>query len=329
MKAIILENQTTLLEGEFAMPQPKAHEVLIEIKASGFNPIDYQMLENEQERKLIRSPILGRELAGTIVALGAQISHFKVGDDVYCAIGSMGSNGSYATHVSAPEAIVAFKPRKLSFEEAAVVPSAGITALQIFNRLSGNWHKKIFLTGASGAVGSFLLQLLKVHGFERSITATYGSKASFEKLKKLGLMENQLIDYKKKNWERDLKNDTSFDLCVDLVGNKLAETAASVLLTNGIYVDVTALTTAEAREVLFNKGIVVIHVSNYAYAMDGNYAYYKNSLQQLSRWFDDDSLQAPDYEVVGNLSLETVHKAHHKLKNNQTNAKKLAMKHSV
>jgi NADPH:quinone reductase-like Zn-dependent oxidoreductase len=72
---------------------PKTNEVLIQIKASGFNPIDYQMLENELERKLISSPILGRELSGIIVEKGSDVTQFSIGDEVFCGSGSMGSNG--------------------------------------------------------------------------------------------------------------------------------------------------------------------------------------------------------------------------------------------
>lgn len=329
MKAIILQNETELIEAEVSNPKPKAHEVLIQIKASGFNPIDYQMLDNEHERKLISSPILGRELSGIIFEIGEDVRNFKVGDEVYCAIGSMGSNGSYAELVTAPEVILALKPETLSHETAASIPSAGITALQIYNRLKGHWTNNVLITGASGGVGSFLIQILIAQGFGKYIHATYGNSTAFEKLKKLGLKNNQLIDYKISGWEKEFEGEHQLDLVIDLVGNKISEIATNSLRINGIYADVTALTTDDARETLFNKGIVVVNISNFAHAFIRNYAYYRDSLQQISDWFNEGILQEMDIEVVGNLSLETIKLAHQKLKNNKTNAKKLVMINTI
>ena len=111
MKAVILNKNGALENGLAEQPKPKSNEVLIHIKASGFNPIDYQMLENELERKLISSPILGRELSGIVVDKGYDVTEFNIGDEVYCGSGSMGSNGTYAEYIVVPEAIVSFKPK--------------------------------------------------------------------------------------------------------------------------------------------------------------------------------------------------------------------------
>jgi len=327
MKVIILQEQTKLIESDWPIPIPKAHEILIQIKASGFNPIDYQMLENELERKLIKSPILGRELSGIVVKVGEMVSEFKIGDEVYSAIGSMGSNGSYAEYVCAPAAVVALKPQNLSFEAAAAVPSVGTTALQIFNRLRNNWTKSVLITGASGAVGSFLIQILRAHGYTKTIFATYGSTVGFDKLVKLGIEEDHLIDYTLKNWDSSNPNLQNIDMVIDLVGNKFSEISAQLLKTNGIYGNVTAFVTPSAYEILFNKGAVIINISNFAYAFAKDYEYYQSSLRQLTRWFEQGLLVESAFEIVGNLSLNTVQRAHEQLKYKQTKAKKLVMKH--
>jgi NADPH:quinone reductase-like Zn-dependent oxidoreductase len=158
MKTVILNKDFQLEDGIVEKPVPKTNEVLIQIKASGFNPIDYQMLENELERKLISSPILGRELSGIIIEKGSDVTQFSIGDEVFCGSGSMGSNGTYAEYISVPETIVALKPKNISFEEAAAIPSAGLTSLQIFNRLKLQPGQTILITGAAGGVGSFLLR---------------------------------------------------------------------------------------------------------------------------------------------------------------------------
>lgn len=329
MKAVILNKNGKLEDGFAEQPQPKSNEVLIQIKASGFNPIDYQMLENELERKLISSPILGRELSGIVVDKGSEVTEFNIGDEVYCGSGSMGSNGTYAEYIAVPEAIVSFKPKNISFEQAAAIPSAGLTSLQIFNRLKLNPENTVLVTGATGGVGSFLIKLLLAHNI-RKITATVGSEENRQILLKLGLKDYQIINYKEENLIGNIvkaNNDQPFEYGIDLVGNYMSEVTAEVLKINGTYVDVTALVTKEAHEALFNKGTLIMNISNYTYGMVKKYEYYKNSLLEIKKLIENETISPPQYKTVGNLSLETVLQAHSILKNNQAQGHKLIMKH--
>lgn len=329
MKAVILNKNGKLEDGFAEQPQPKSNEVLIQIKASGFNPIDYQMLENELERKLISSPILGRELSGIVVDKGSEVTEFNIGDEVYCGSGSMGSNGTYAEYIAVPEAIVSFKPKNILFEQAAAIPSAGLTSLQIFNRLKLNPENTVLVTGATGGVGSFLIKLLLAHNI-RQITATVGSEENRQILLKLGLKDYQIINYKKENLIGNIlkaNNDQTFEYGIDLVGNYMSEVTAEVLKINGTYVDVTALVTKEAHEALFNKGTLIMNISNYTYGMVKKYEYYKNSLLEIKELLENETISPPQYKIVGNLSLETVLQAHSILKNNQAQGHKLIMKH--
>lgn len=329
MKAVILNKNGKLEDGLAEQPQPKNNEVLIQIKASGFNPIDYQMLENELERKLISSPILGRELSGIVVNTGSDVTEFNIGDEVYCGSGSMGSNGTYAEYIVVPEAIVSFKPKNISFEQAAAIPSVGMTSLQIFNRLKLNPENTVLVTGATGGVGSFLIKLLWAHNI-RQIIATVGSEENKQILLNLGLKNHQIINYKEENLIRNIlkaNNDQPFEYGIDLVGNYMSEVTADVLKINGTYVDVTALVTKDAHETLFNKGTLIMNISNYTYGMVKKYEYYKNSLFQIKALIENGKILPPQHKVIGNLSLETVLQAHSVLKNNQTQGHKLIMKH--
>ncbi len=329
MKAVILNKNGKLEDGFTEQPKPKDHEVLIQIKASGFNPIDYQMLENELERKLISSPILGRELSGIIVDKGSEVTQFNIGDEVYCGSGSMGSNGTYAEYIAVPEAIVSFKPKNISFEQAASIPSAGLTSLQIFNRLKLNPENTVLVTGAAGGVGSFLIKLLLAHNI-RQITATVGSEENRQMLLNLGLKSHQIVNYRDENLiENILKanNDQPFEYGIDLVGNYMSEVTAKVLKINGTYVDVTALVTKDAHEALFNKGSLIMNISNYTYGMIKKYEYYKNSLFEIKKLIENETILPPQHKLVGNLSLDTVLQAHSLLKNNKTQGHKLIMKH--
>lgn len=329
MKTVILNNKFKLEDGIVEKPQPKNNEVLIQIKASGFNPIDYQMLENELERKLVSSPILGRELSGIIVGKGNHVSSFEIGDEVFCGSGSMGSNGSYAEYISVPEAIVTLKPKNISFEQAAAIPSVGMTALQTFNRLQLKPTDTILITGAVGGVGSFLIKLLLAHHF-KNMVATVGSEENRILLLDMGLQNNQIVNYKEDHLVEKLikaNGNRSFDVGVDLVGNYMSEVAAETLKIHGMYVDVTALINKNAKEILFNKGNIIMNISNYTYSMTKNYDYYKNSLTKISDLIEEQVILPPQYKVIGNLSLETVLKAHQILKNNLTQGNKLIMIH--
>lgn len=329
MKAIILDENFQLKEAEIEKPTPKSHEVLIQIKASGFNPIDYQMIENELERKLLRSPVLGREMSGIVVEKGSEAHQFNIGDEVFCGSGSMGSNGSYAEYIAVPEAIVAFKPKSISFEQAAAIPSAGLTGLQTVNRLKLNESDTVLVTGATGGVGSFIIKFLIANQFQ-NITATVGSEENRQILLGLGLKNHQIINYKDENLAASLlkANDGQlFDFGIDLVGNYMSEITADVLKINGTYVDVTALISKDAHENLFNKGTVIMNISNYSYSMNKDYHYYKGNLEEISKLIEQGTISPPNYKTVGDLSLDTVLKAHSLLKNNQTQGHKLIMKH--
>lgn len=330
MKAVILNKNGSLEDGFTEQPKPKDNEVLIQIKASGFNPIDYQMLENELERKLVSSPILGRELSGIVVEKGADVTQFNIGDEVFCGSGSMGSNGTYAEYIAVPEAIVALKPGNISFEQAASIPSAGLTSLQIFNRLQLQPEQMLLITGAAGGVGSFLIRILRAHDFKNFIV-TAGSEENRQMLINLGLKDHQIINYKEKDLIGNIlkaNKDQPFDIGIDLVGNYMAEVTAEVLKINGTYVDVTALVTKDAHEILFNKGALMMNISNYTYSMVKKYDYYQNSLKEIKKLIETGAITPPQIKIIGDLSLSTVLQAHSILKNNQTQGHKLVMKNS-
>ena len=139
MKAIVTEKYGSpdVLEfKEVAQPAPKPDEVLIRVHAASVNAADWHMLRADpflvRFGSGLRKPnftILGGDIAGIVAATGRGVSQFKVGDAVYGEIAGSGWGG-YAEYVCAPEKVLAAKPANLSFEQAAAVPMAGLTALQ-------------------------------------------------------------------------------------------------------------------------------------------------------------------------------------------------------
>lgn len=327
MKAIILDDNNQLKDETITLRPINPDEVRIKIIASGFNPIDYQMRENEHEKKYLFSNILGREGSGIIVETGQNVTDLKIDDEVFFVCGSMGSNGTYAEEIILPQAIVAKKPNSISFEEAAGLPSIGITALQIFNRVDWNQIENVLITGASGGVGNFVLRLI-LGNLKKKIVVTAGNQESVKHLIEIGLNENQIVNYKQDNLAEkilEINQNQKFDLVIDAVGHQLSEISADVLKANGIYANVTHFITPKANDSLFGVGATILNISNFIYAKEKNYNHFRTSLNQIKQYIDEEKVKPLPIKIVGGLSSETAEKAQQLLKNNQTQGKKLIM----
>ncbi len=130
-----------------------------------------------------QNPLLGADLAGQVEAVGRNVKQFQEGNEVFEDIGAWGS-GAFAEYVSVPECAIAMKPVNLTFEQAAAVPMAALTALQGL-RDNGQIQlgQKVLINGASGGVGTFAVQIAKYFGAE--VTAIC-SKGKMEKVRSLG-----------------------------------------------------------------------------------------------------------------------------------------------
>lgn len=331
MKAIVLKNYGGIENFELQEveePQIKNNEVLIRIKATAFNPIDYQMRQGSTESKLLKSPILGRELSGEIVKLGKDVSAFKIGDKVSAYVGSLASNGTYAEFISVPEKLVAKNPANTTFEEASAIPMVGMTALQCFKRVIIPKHEAVFISGGAGGVGTILIKLLIANG-NNAIFTTAGSTESIAHLKKLGIDESHIINYKKDDVVTALKAKKEyFKFTIDLVGGKMSEVCADLVDVFGTYVNVTYLSTDCANELLFDKATTIVNIANYAPSLKNNsdtFEYYKNTLNELFDRLEKNIISPTEINVIGGLTVETVQTAHMLMENNQTKGKKLIM----
>lgn len=309
-------------------PAINDNDVLVKIYSTAFNPIDYQMRLGANESKRMHSHILGREFSGVITNKGRAVKDLEIGDEVFCASGSMGSNGTYAEYISVPQQIVARKPANISFDQAAALPISALTAIQCCNRLKISTEESVFISGGAGGVGLVLIKLLLSHGITKIVTVA-GNAGSRQELINAGLRNDQIVDYKAANAIPliiQANRNQLFDFCIDLVGRQMSELCSNILRLNGTFVDITAFTTDEARDNLFNIGAVVVYISNYAYSLKGNFSYYGDLLQRVTALVEKGMITPSPIDVIGGFELETVKKAHEMMEGNQTKGHKLIMR---
>ena len=212
---------------------PKDNEVLIKVHAASVNALDWHSLTADiflvrlMGMGLLKPkhPILGADIAGRVEAVGHKVRQFRPGDEVFGDIG----HGGFAECAVAPERFLALKPGSLSFEAAAAVPVAALTALQGL-RDSGKVQagQKVLINGASGGVGTFAVQIAKVFGAE--VTAVCSTR-NVEQARKLGA--DHVIDYTKENFTQSGRQ---YDLILAANGYHPLSAYKRALTPRGIYV---------------------------------------------------------------------------------------------
>lgn len=186
-------DRDTLEIVEVERPVPGPNQVLIEIHSASVNPIDWKLRSGKMKLlyPLSLPAIMGFDLAGVVTAVGGNVKKFKIGDDVYSRSNKK-SGESYAEWIALDEDVVALKPEAMSYDEAAAVPLAALTALQAL-RDQGKLKagQRVLINGASGGVGMYAVQIARA--MDAHVVATC-SGANVDFVKSLGAQE--VIDYK-------------------------------------------------------------------------------------------------------------------------------------
>jgi len=187
---------------EVEKPTPKANEVLIKLYAASVNPLDLFSLRGAPLVRLIpglRTPkqqVLGCDIAGRVEAIGGHVKQFQPGDEVFGVTGFAG--GGFAEYVCTVEDKLALKPANSSFEDAAAVPIAAITALQgLRDKGRIQQGQKVLVDGASGGVGTFAVQIAKSFGAE--VTAVCSTR-NVDTARSMGA--DHVIDYTREDFTR-------------------------------------------------------------------------------------------------------------------------------
>ena len=155
-----VDDPESLIDIELPVPQPGPRDVLVQIEAIAVNPVDYKVRLNADPAG--QPKVLGWDASGTVVAVGAQVELFEVGEDVYYA-GALDRPGSNSRYHLVDERLVARKPAKLSFAQAAALPLTALTAWEgLFERFGlNNQAGTLLVTAAAGGVGSIVTQLAR------------------------------------------------------------------------------------------------------------------------------------------------------------------------
>lgn len=242
MKAIVLKNYKTdpILDSNFSDPGlPNSDEVVVRMKAGSINPIDWKTMQGKV-KMLIDYPlpiVLGNDGSGVIHELGSSVKDFKVGDEVYFRIGKP-KVGTFAEKVIVKSTDVSLKPENISFEEAAGIPLAGLTAYQaLFERAGITKGQKVFIAAGSGGVGSLAIQMAKIAG--AYVASTCGT-SNVELVKSLGA--DLVIDYRKENFEELLKD---YDITFDTLGGGDTFKCFRILKKGGVNVSISNIPTPD------------------------------------------------------------------------------------
>ena len=221
---------------EVEKPTPQNNQVLIKVHAASVNALDWHLLTADiflvrlMSGGLLKpkNKILGADIAGRVEAIGRNVKQFKPGDEVFGDIFA-GGTGGFAEYVSSPESALALKPANLSFEEAAAVPVAAITALQGL-RDQGQIQpgQKVLINGASGGVGTFAVQIAKSFGAE--VTAVCSAR-NLDQARSLGA--DHVIDYTQEDFT---KSGQRYDLILAVNGYHPLSAYKRALTPKGIYV---------------------------------------------------------------------------------------------
>jgi NADPH:quinone reductase-like Zn-dependent oxidoreductase len=212
-------------------PAPGPGEVLVQVESSGVNPLDVKIKAGAAAHARVTPPmILGIDLAGVVAAVGAGVTRFAVGDEVYGMTGGVGDRpGSLAEYAAVDQDLLARKPGRLSMAEASALPLAVITAWEgLVDRAGTRDGQLVLVHGGAGGVGHVAVQLALARG--ATVFAT-GTGASLETIRELGA---QPIDYRATPVEDYVKSATGgegFDVIFDAVGGATLDSSFTAVRT--------------------------------------------------------------------------------------------------
>ena len=282
---------------EIPVPVIQPNQLLIRTQAASFNPLDYKIVRGDFKavRKIQFPQGIGRDVSGIVEKIGKSIKGFKVGDKVFSRIDE-NLVGTMAEYVVSNEKDVALMPSNLSFNEAASIPLAGLTAYQsLVDVAQLSSQENVLIYAGSGGVGTIAIQLAKHLG--AYVTATTSTK-NVDMVKKLGT--DEVIDYTKENFQEQGKQ---FDVVYDTLGEEHTLNSFKVLKPGGRVIsiagdldDITAKQLKLNRFIRFLLSLKVKKVINTASKLDASYRFHLmspngNQLQKLAELYESEIIK--------------------------------------
>jgi NADPH:quinone reductase-like Zn-dependent oxidoreductase len=253
VKAFVVDRyqkQAALRFADMPTPEPREDEALIEVHAAGVNLLDAKIRSGEFKLILpYRLPlVLGHDVAGVVVKVGARVRQFKPGDEVYARPDDF-RIGTFAEFVAVKEASLALKPKNLTMEEAASIPLVGLTAWQaLVEKAELKKGQKVFIQAGSGGVGTFAIQLAKHLG---ATVATTTSTTNIALVQNLGA--DLVIDYKKQDFEHVLRE---HDVVLNSQDGKTLEKSLRILKRGGKLISISGPPDPEFGRAIAAPGFV-------------------------------------------------------------------------
>ena len=213
-------------------PVPKDDEVLIRVRAAGLNALDYYLMRGTFIMrpffglKRPKESRIGADVAGVVEAVGRNVTAFKPGDEVFGV-----AKGALAEFACTPASKIAHKGSAISFEQAAALPVAAITALQgLRDKAHLQPGQKVLINGASGGIGTYAIQIAKWMGAEVTAVCSTGN---IELVKSLGA--SKVIDYTREDFT---KGADRYDVLADIIGNHSLSDCRRVMKRNGTFLNI-------------------------------------------------------------------------------------------
>ncbi len=231
MKAIVIHSYGDagqLTEAELPVPEPRDNEALVEICAASINAVDWKIRSGlMKDRIQYDFPlVLGLDIAGVVKKVGAGVARFREGDAVLAKT-NLTDHGAYAEFVAVDEQLLVLKPQNLSFEAAAALPLAGMTAWQaLTDHAKLRAGETVLIHGGSGGVGSLAIQFAKALG--ATVTTTVSEKNA-EFVRSIGA--DRVIPYDKEDFVAALGQ--SVDVVFDMIGGEVLARSYDVLVEGG------------------------------------------------------------------------------------------------
>lgn len=329
MKAIVLDaygGSDKFRLADLPIPPLRGGDVRIKVRSISFNPVDYQIRKGGPESAPVTSPILGMDISGTIEAVGDDALAFRVGEDVFGYIGTLGSSGAYAEYISVPAELVARKPSLLTHDQAAAVPVAAITASLALEKGKLDASRSLFVAGGAGGVGTFVMMLARQQGIERLVTTAGSPQSRAYLIEKCDLVDKQILNYRDGDFVAQAlgRNGGAFDQVIDLVGGVMLSACCQLVAIDGHLVSVTDPPSPTDFEFLFRRNASFHPVGANAYMLAeerASWRKYQDRLAALARLFESGELRPPHVSNLGSLSVETVRHAHELLERSAVQGK--------